>query len=119
MRRFKGHPAPVLPSDTMNGDGNAKAPGHSSGQSPEHSSKHSNGRIAQANSTVDPWGIVSNLIAGIVIYGGLGYVIGRWAGHPSEGAAIGILAGLALSGYLINHKLRLGEDPTTTKGTPR
>jgi ATP synthase protein I len=69
---------------------------------------------------VDPWSIVSNLIAGIVIYGGLGFLVGEWLNHPSEGAAVGILVGLGLAGYLINHKLRTeGASLTKTKGPKR
>lgn len=54
----------------------------------------------------DAWSIVSNLMAGILIYGGLGFLIGRWLGDPSIGMAVGVLVGLGLAGYLINHKLR-------------
>ena len=58
------------------------------------------------------WMIVGNLIAGIVIYGGLGWLISLWVGHRSILIAAGVLFGLATSTYLVHVRLKaLDSDP--------
>jgi hypothetical protein len=42
------------------------------------------------------WTIFSYLIAGMAVYGGLGWLIGHWTGHPVI-FPIGMLFGLCLS----------------------
>jgi len=42
------------------------------------------------------WTIVGHLAASIAVYGGLGYVLGRWTGHPIL-LLFGVLFGAALS----------------------
>ena len=49
------------------------------------------------------WTIFSYLIAGMVFYGGLGWLIGYWTGHPVI-FPLGMLAGLALSIGLVIHR---------------
>ena len=42
------------------------------------------------------WGIVGHMAASLVVYGGLGYLLGRWTGHPIL-LLFGVLFGLVLS----------------------
>jgi len=49
------------------------------------------------------WTIFSYLIAGMVVYGGLGWLIGHWIRHPII-FPLGMLAGLALSTAVIIHR---------------
>lgn len=43
------------------------------------------------------WAIFGYLISGMAVYGGLGWLLGRWAGHSQVLLAIGMLLGLALA----------------------
>ncbi len=52
------------------------------------------------------WSVLNNLIAGILVYGGLGYLIGLWLGNASVGLAIGTVFGLLASTVLIIFRLR-------------
>jgi F0F1-type ATP synthase assembly protein I len=47
------------------------------------------------------WTISSRLIAGIVFYAGLGWLISQWWGNRSALIAIGAFIGLGLAYYLI------------------
>jgi hypothetical protein len=49
------------------------------------------------------WTIFSYLIAGMVFYGGLGWLIGHWTGHPVI-FPLGMLAGLAMSVGLVIYR---------------
>jgi F0F1-type ATP synthase assembly protein I len=49
------------------------------------------------------WTIFSYLIAGMIVYGGLGWLVGRWTGHPII-FPLGMLAGLALSLAVVIHR---------------
>jgi hypothetical protein len=42
------------------------------------------------------WTIVGHLAASMVVYGGLGYLLGRWTGHPIL-LLFGVLFGVTLS----------------------
>ncbi len=42
------------------------------------------------------WGIVGHMVSAIIVYGGLGYLLGRWTGHPIL-LLFGVLFGVALS----------------------
>jgi F0F1-type ATP synthase assembly protein I len=42
------------------------------------------------------WGIVGHMVSAIVVYGGLGYLLGRWTGHPIL-LLFGVLFGVVLS----------------------
>jgi F0F1-type ATP synthase assembly protein I len=52
------------------------------------------------------WTVMNNLIAGILLYGGVGLVIGYFLGNSSVGLAIGTIFGLVASTYLIFFRLR-------------
>jgi ATP synthase protein I len=46
------------------------------------------------------WTIVSYLIGGMIVYGGIGWLIGHWTGIPVL-FPVGMLAGLALALLLV------------------
>ena len=46
------------------------------------------------------WRSVSTLMAGLLLYGGLGWLIGSQIGHQQALTAIGSLVGIGLSMYL-------------------
>jgi F0F1-type ATP synthase assembly protein I len=47
------------------------------------------------------WTIFAYLLSGMAVYGGIGWLIGRWAGHSSLFLALGMVVGLALAITLI------------------
>jgi ATP synthase protein I len=49
---------------------------------------------------VDPYSITGYLLAGMVLYGGLGWLIDEWAGTSNVFAPIGVIFGLAAGLYL-------------------
>ena len=49
------------------------------------------------------WTIFSYLIAGMLVYGGLGWLIGHWTRHPII-FPLGMLTGLALSTAVILYR---------------
>jgi F0F1-type ATP synthase assembly protein I len=51
------------------------------------------------------WTITSKLIAGMVIYGGLGWLLSLWLGHSALFIAGGTLLGLAAAMYLVLSRL--------------
>lgn len=66
------------------------------------------------------WRSVSSLLAGILLYGGLGYFIGKFFGHQEIFMAIGVLVGIFLGLYLIyNQVSRLDQDTTDSHGSER
>lgn len=54
------------------------------------------------------WRIVGQMAASLLVYGGLGYLVGRWTGHPIL-LLFGVLFGLTLSiAYTIHIANRAG-----------
>lgn len=47
------------------------------------------------------WANSSRLMAGLILYTGLGWLVSRWVGHQAMLMAIGAMVGLALSYYLM------------------
>jgi F0F1-type ATP synthase assembly protein I len=47
------------------------------------------------------WSIISYLIAGMAVYGGLGWLIGRWTGYSAVLFPVGLLVGLGLALTLV------------------
>jgi len=47
------------------------------------------------------WAIISYLIAGMLLYGGIGWLIGRWTGHSAIFLPAGMLIGLGLALALV------------------
>ena len=58
---------------------------------------------------VDPWSITGYLLSGMVLYGGLGWLIDRWAGTTNVFAPIGVVFGLAAGLYLTFRQLSVLE----------
>lgn len=52
------------------------------------------------------WSITGRIIAGMAVYGGLGWLLSLWLGHASLMVAAGILVGLAAGTYLVHVHLR-------------
>jgi len=44
----------------------------------------------------DLWTLVGHMLASLLVYGGLGYLLGRWLGHPIL-LLVGVLFGMTLS----------------------
>lgn len=49
---------------------------------------------------------MNHLVAGILVYGGLGYLVGMLVDNPSAGLAIGTVFGLVASTFLVVFRLR-------------
>lgn len=50
--------------------------------------------------TVDPWAVISHLLAGVILYGGLGWLIDWWLGTRGF-VAVGIVLGAAAGVWLV------------------
>ena len=48
----------------------------------------------------DPWAIFGRLVSGILIYGGLGWLIGTWVNKVEMFVAAGVILGIALALYM-------------------
>ena len=49
----------------------------------------------------EAWSIIGTLLAGPLVWGGIGYLIDRWAGLHGTFVAIGVIVGAAGSVYLV------------------
>jgi ATP synthase protein I len=47
------------------------------------------------------WSMSAKILAGIVLYGGLGWLLDRWFGHKALFLPVGVIAGAALALYLV------------------
>lgn len=47
------------------------------------------------------WRIFSYLLSGMAVYGGLGWLIGRWVGHQAVLFPVGMVVGLGLAIVLV------------------
>jgi len=56
--------------------------------------------------------ITGRITAGLLLYGGIGWLLGRWLGHESLFIAGGLLFGMVASLYLIYARLS-AETPGT------
>jgi F0F1-type ATP synthase assembly protein I len=57
------------------------------------------------------WSIVGHMAASLVVYGGLGYLLGRWLGHPILllfGLLFGMVTSLVYTIWLANRAGREG-----------
>ena len=48
----------------------------------------------------DPWAIFGRLVSGILIYGGLGWLIGSWLNKVEMFVAAGVVLGISLALYM-------------------
>ena len=55
------------------------------------------------------WSVIGTLLAGIVVWGGAGWLLDRWLGFDGLFLPIGMLLGLGAAIYLIY--VRYGRDP--------
>jgi F0F1-type ATP synthase assembly protein I len=58
---------------------------------------------------VDPWSITGYIAAGMAVYGGLGWLVDRWAGTHDVFTPIGVIFGLAAALYLTFRQLSVLE----------
>lgn len=66
--------------------------------------------LAEANETdATMWGIVGHMVSAIAVYGGLGYLLGRWTGHPIL-LLFGLLFGVALSIWYTIHTVNRAQN---------
>lgn len=49
--------------------------------------------------------IISHLMAGIVLYGGIGWLLSLWLGHQAALVATGVIVGVALSLFLVHFRI--------------
>ena len=68
-----------------------------SSMSSTHKTKNPTGK---SEKKVDPYSISGYLLAGMVLYGGLGWLIDKWAGTSNVFTPIGVIFGLAAALYL-------------------
>ena len=62
------------------------------------------------------WSAVSLLTAGILLYGGVGWLVGHFLGHQSLFIALGVLFGVVLAMFMLFRRL---EPPRPGPETPR
>ncbi len=74
------------------------------------------GRARTPNETA--WMITGRLVAGMVLYGGIGWLLGRWLGHEPLFIAGGLLIGMAASLYLVYARLRHEEQQESGNAKP-
>ena len=55
----------------------------------------------------DPWAIFGRLVSGILIYGGLGWLIGSWINKVEMFVAAGVILGISLALYMTFKQLSL------------
>ncbi len=69
------------------------------GTTPADEARSQPGRPASPR-PVDPMALISYLISGIAVYGGLGWLLDRWLDFSSLFFPIGLVLGVAAGGYL-------------------
>lgn len=75
----------------------------------------SSDRFGQDRSTADAaWLIMTRLMAGIVFYGGIGWVLSLWLGHRSLFVAVGVIVGVVLSLILVQARIASPGAASTT-----
>lgn len=60
------------------------------------------------------WRSVGNLTAGLLLYGGIGWLLGRKFGHQDAFMAAGLIFGIALALYLTYARVSTMDRNTTT-----
>lgn len=60
------------------------------------------------------WRSVSYLTAGILFYGGIGWVLGKYFGHQSAFTAAGVIIGIVLALYLTYARVSFSQRDATT-----
>jgi hypothetical protein len=68
------------------------------------------------------WTIVGHMAASLVLYGGLGYLLGRWLGHPILllfGTLFGMAVSLVYTVWLAHRSAEADERQRTAAPSPR
>ena len=64
----------------------------------------------------DAWAVVSHIAAGILLYGGIGWLLGTWLGHRPLFIAGGVLLGVAFALFMLFRRLESkGPGPETLR----
>jgi F0F1-type ATP synthase assembly protein I len=62
------------------------------------------------------WAAVSHLAAGILLYGGIGWLLGQWLGNQPAFVAGGVIFGVALAMFMLFRRLgRISFEPETLR----
>ena len=62
------------------------------------------------------WAAVSHLAAGILLYGGIGWLLSLWFGHRALFVAAGVIFGVALAMFMLFRRLgRTTPEPETLR----
>jgi ATP synthase protein I len=69
-------------------------------------SEQNNFRTRKSTSD-DPWAIFGRLVSGILIYGGLGWLIGSWLNNVQVFVAAGVILGISLALYMTYKQLSI------------
>ena len=101
---------PAAPSDGAGRRVSAPANGHHDAQWYR--------RVATKGSAAEPdtlpegrvsdeaaWAAVSHLAAGILLYGGIGWLLGQWLGHRALFVAAGAIFGVVLAMFMLFRRL--------------
>lgn len=60
------------------------------------------------------WTVVGHMAASLLVYGGVGYLLGRWLGHPIL-LLFGVLFGVVLSTWYTIHTVSKAENGSQRK----
>lgn len=61
---------------------------------------------------------MSHLMSGIVLYGGIGWLLGQWLGHTSAFVAVGVIVGVFLSMVLVFARISHADQSTAGVKVP-
>ena len=67
----------------------------------------------------EAWMIIGRILAGMVLYGGIGYLLGLWLGHTKLFLAGGIVIGLIASLCLVYLRINQSDAQATRPKTVR
>ncbi len=62
---------------------------------------------------------MSHLLAGIVLYGGIGWLLSLWLGHRSALIAVGVVVGVVLSTILVHARITHADGVTEVTSKSR
>ncbi|MCA0331763.1 MAG: AtpZ/AtpI family protein [Actinobacteria bacterium] len=107
--RGKGTRVPVPPSGHRDANWYRRAATKTSAAQPD---AQPSGRVTDD----DAWAVVSHIAAGILLYGGIGWLLGTWLGHRPLFIAGGVLLGVAFALFMLFRRLESkGPGPETLR----
>lgn len=75
---------------------------------------------SEASGADQGWAVLSYLLAGMLVWGGIGWLLDDWLDIPKHlGAFVGMVFGAGLGLYLIVKRLGQPEDPNNDQGEGR